>query len=148
MAPCVSFDRADVVVDWAHLSATLTSPGSLTSGPHWSGLTWTGSVDLLRSAWRNADAVMHFLDLFLFKKFQKMFKTSKNQRNSTVTPNEIIYIWKIIRKIQSIHLYHFHACQTKLYLLYRWKHDNGILNAKYGVCIWTLSSYGLHLNCC
>ena len=34
--------------------------------------------------------------------------------------------------MQSIHLYHFHACKTKLYLLYRGKHDNDIINAKYG----------------
>ena len=43
-----------------------------------------------------------------------MSKTSKIHRNSTVAQNEISYIWKIIRKIQSIHLYWFHACLNKL----------------------------------
>ena len=47
-------------------------------------------------------------------KFQKIPQTSKNHRNSTVTPNKINYIWKMIRKIQSIHLYCFHAWLNKL----------------------------------
>ena len=96
------------------MSVTLMSNVTLTYGPHWSGLTWTAPVDLLTSHRRHADAVNLFLDLFLFRKFQKMFKTSKIHRKSTVTPNEIIYIWKMIRKIQSIRLYWFHECLNKL----------------------------------
>ena len=55
-----------------------------------------------------------------------MPKTSKNHRNSTVTPNEIIYISKMIRKIQSIHLCWFHACLSKLTLLFSAKHDKAL----------------------
>ena len=79
-----------------------------------SGLTRTCSVDLLTSHWRQADAVIHFLGLFLFRKFQKIVLTSKIHRNWSVTPNQTNYIWKMIRKIQSIHLYYFHAWLSKL----------------------------------
>ena len=47
-------------------------------------------------------------------KFQKLLQTSKIHINSTVAPNQTSYIWKMIRKIQSIHLYCFHACLNKL----------------------------------
>ena len=69
-------------------------------------------------------------------------QTSEIHRNSTVAPNQIIYIRKIIRKIQSIHLCYFHAWKINLYLLYKWKHSNGILNAQTRVCIWTFGSNG------
>ena len=55
-----------------------------------------------------------------------MSKTSKNHRNSTVTPNKINYICKILKKIQGIHLYHFHACLSKLTSLFSPKHDNAL----------------------
>ena len=106
------------------------------------------AVDSLTSRWRQADAVIHFLDLKLTRKFQKMFQTSKNHRNSTVAQIEIIYIWKIIRKIQSIHLYHFHAWQTNLYMLYIWKHTYGIFKSLFWSCIWTFGSNGLQPNEC
>ena len=63
MAPRASVDHADVAIDWVHMSVTLTSTVTLTSGTHWSGLTWTVSVDLQTSHRRDADAVNHFLDL-------------------------------------------------------------------------------------
>ena len=47
-------------------------------------------------------------------KFQKIPQTSKNHSKSTITPNAKFYIWKMIRKIQSIHLYWFHAYLSKL----------------------------------
>ena len=47
-------------------------------------------------------------------KFQEITQTSKIHINSTVAPNQTNYIWKIIRKIQRIHLYWFHACLNKL----------------------------------
>ena len=47
-------------------------------------------------------------------KFQKLLQTSKIHINSTVAPNQTNYIWKMIRKIQSIHLYYFHAWSNKL----------------------------------
>ena len=50
MGPHVSFDRADVSVDPAPPVIGTIQPQSLTSGPHWSGLTWTRPVDLLTSA--------------------------------------------------------------------------------------------------
>ena len=68
----MSVDLATSPLTRPHLSLTLNIIVSLTSGPHWSGLTWTVPVDLLTSALRNADAVKHFLDLSLFRKFQKM----------------------------------------------------------------------------
>ena len=55
-----------------------------------------------------------------------MPKTSKNDRKLTVTPNEKIYKCKMIRKIQSIHLYWLHACLNNLTLLFRSKHDNAL----------------------
>ena len=76
---------------------------------------------------------------------QKMSKTSKNHRNSTVTPNEINYIWKMIRKIQGIHLYHFHAWLNNVCPLFWTKQINGIWNVLYGVWIWTFGSNQLHL---
>ena len=45
MAPRVTFDHADVAVDWAHTAATLDGTVTLTSGTHHSGLTWTVPVD-------------------------------------------------------------------------------------------------------
>ena len=71
--------------------------------------------------------------------------TSKIHRNSIVTPNEINYIWKMIRKIQPIHLYHLHACLNNLNLLYTTIWINGIWNVMYGVWIWILDSNQLHL---
>ena len=50
VGPHVSFDRADVSVDPAPPVIGTIQPQSLTSGPHWSGLTWTRLVDLLTSA--------------------------------------------------------------------------------------------------
>ena len=97
-APCVSIDFGQVNVDRSHTS----------------GLTLGDPVDLLTSQWRHADALIQLLDLFFNRKFQKIAKTSKNHRKSTIAPNAKIYIWKIIRKIQSIHLYWFHAYLSKL----------------------------------
>ena len=61
-APLVSFDFGLVNVDRAHLSVTLASTVSLTSGTHWSVLTQNSSVDLLMSHRRHADVVNPFLD--------------------------------------------------------------------------------------
>ena len=47
-------------------------------------------------------------------KFQKIPQTSKIHSKSSVTPNAKFYICKMIRKIQSIHMYWFHACLSKL----------------------------------
>ena len=58
MGPRVSFDQADVDVDWAHMSVILTSPKTLTIGSHASGLTWVNPVDLLTQCYCHADAVM------------------------------------------------------------------------------------------
>ena len=49
---------------------------------------------------------------------------------------EIIYIWKMIRKIQRICLWHFHACLRKLTSLFRMKHDSGKFDNRFGVGIW------------
>ena len=56
-----------------------------------SGLTWTSSVDLLTSRLCHADALIQLLDLFFNRKFQKIAKTSKNHRKSTIAPNANIY---------------------------------------------------------
>ena len=72
-------------------------------------------------------------------------QTSKIHRNSTVAPNQTSYIWKMIRKIQSIHMYHFHACLSNLCLLIRSNQLNGIWVITYGVWIWILYSDQLHL---
>ena len=50
----------------------------------------------------------------MIHKFKKIPQTSKIHSKSSVTPNAKFYIWKMIRKIQSIHLYWFHACLSKL----------------------------------
>ena len=63
MAPRVSLDRDDVAIDQSHMSATLTTIVTMTSGTHWSGLTWLTSVDLLMSPRRHAYTINDFLDL-------------------------------------------------------------------------------------
>ena len=63
MGPRVNFDYADVGVDLTPPVCDLGSTGSLTSGPHWPGLTWTAPVDLMTSHRRHANTVNHFLDL-------------------------------------------------------------------------------------
>ena len=59
---------------------------SLTSGPHWSGLTLTATVDLLRSAWRNADAIIGFTGFILTQEIPEnsanFYKSYKINRNS------------------------------------------------------------------
>ena len=62
LGPRVSFDLADVAFDRPHTSVTHASGVSLTSGPHWSGLTWPSIVDLMTSLLCHADAVKPFLD--------------------------------------------------------------------------------------
>ena len=51
----------------------------------------------------------------------------------------------MIRKIQSIHPYHFHACSNNLNLLFRTNQMNGIWIITYVVWIWTFGSKQLHL---
>ena len=46
--------------------------------------------------------------------------------------------------MQSIHLYHFHAWKTKLYLLNIRKHINGIYKCLIWSCIWTHGSNELY----
>ena len=58
---------------------------------------------------------------------------------------DIIYIWKFIRKIQRICLWHFHACLNNLKLLYKTIWINGIWNALHGVWMETFGSNQLHL---
>ena len=58
---------------------------------------------------------------------------------------KIIYIWKLIRKIQGICLWHFHACLNNLQPLFRTIWINGIWIITYGVWIWTFGSNQLHL---
>ena len=81
-----------------------------------------------------------FSGLKTIHKFQKMFKTSKNHWKSTVTQNEINYIWKMIRKIQGIWIWHFHACLNNLTSLFSPKHDNALFEFIVWIWIWTLSS--------
>ena len=49
VGPHVSFDQADVAVDLVPPVSELSSPVTLTCGPHTSGLTWTRPVDLMTS---------------------------------------------------------------------------------------------------
>ena len=60
--PRVSFDLVDVAFDRPHTSVTHASGVSLTSGLHWSGLTWPATVDLITSLLCDANAVKPFLD--------------------------------------------------------------------------------------
>ena len=69
-----------------------------------------------------------------------MPKTSKNHRKSTVTPNEINYIWKMIRKIQGFWILHFHAYLNNLTSLFSPKHDNILFEFIVWIWVWTLSS--------
>ena len=49
MGPHVSFDQADVAVDLVPPVSELSSPVTLTCGPHTSGLTWGAQLTLLTS---------------------------------------------------------------------------------------------------
>ena len=51
----------------------------------------------------------------------------------------------MIRKIQSIHWYWFHACYRNLTLLFSSKHVNAIYKPITWVCIWIFDSNQLHL---
>ena len=53
----------------------------------------------------------------------------------------------MIRKIQSIHSYWFHACLNNLTLLFRSKHDNALCKFITWVWIWTLGSNKLKPFC-
>ena len=66
MGPRVSVDYADVAVDLVPPVSELSSPVTLTCGPHTSGLTLGDPVDLLTSALRHADAIFLFWNLVYF----------------------------------------------------------------------------------
>ena len=66
------------------------------------------------SLWCQADAVNDISGFKLNQEIQNIIYTSKLHNFYSVTPNWTNNIWKMIRKIQSIHLYHFHAWSNKL----------------------------------
>ena len=54
----------------------------------------------------------------------------------------------MIRKIQSIHLYWFHACLNNLNLMFSEKHDKALFKFIVWVWRWTFSSKWLKPPCC
>ena len=90
--PLVRVDYADVAVDRA--------PPVIDTEEHCVADQWTplvrfdlaDPVDPLTSHLCHADALIQLLELFLYRKFQKILQTSKIHNFYSVTPNQTNYI--------------------------------------------------------